>query len=486
MRFATCVREADTFVGSGSERDETVQVLSGDNDDGVRGWKKDLGEPSLPESYASISVPPLNAPVWKKLLAFSGMGLLISVGYMDPGNWATDIAGGAKFGYTLLSVVMLSSLVAMFLQHMALKLGVATNRDLAQCCRDAYWHPVNIALWILAEIGIAACDMAEVIGSAVAIRLLSAGSIPLWACVLITGVDVALVIIFELRSFRILEVFIGLLIFSIFGCFVYEMAVSSPNWKDVAWGLVPQPMILTNYDMLFVAIGIMGATVMPHNLYLHSSIVQTRNFPRTTAGRKFAIKYGTIDSSISLAFAFFINAAILILAGATFHYSADAELRNVADISDAYQLLSPTLGASAASTIFAVALLLAGLNATVTATLAGQVVMEGFLRLKLKPWIRRLITRGLALAPALVVAAVMGDRAVGKLLLVSQVVLSLQLSFAVVPLVHFTSCKKFMGKLVNSWLMASLAGMVALVIAGLNMYLLVSVFINPTSFSQDD
>lgn len=414
------------------------------------------------------------------LLAFAGCGTIISVGYMDPGNWATGLAGGARFGYSLLFVILLSSIAAMFLQHLALKLGVASGRDLAQACRDAYPRWVNIPLWIMAEIAICACDLAEVIGAAVALQLLF--GMPLWAGVLVTIADVALVMLLEGRGFRWLEGFVILLILVIFSCFVYEMALAQPAWLDVGRGLVPSRELFTNPDMLYIAIGIMGATVMPHNLYLHSAVIQTRAYDRSPQGRSAAIRYGTLDSSFSLLFAFLINASILILSGAAFYYGTPQHREGVG-ISDAYKLLSPSLGARGASIIFALALLASGQNSTVTGTLAGQVVMEGFLQMKMKPVMRRLLTRALAVIPAVIVAAVMGDKAVGQLLVISQVVLSMQLSFAVLPLVHFTSSAKFMGRYANSLATSIAAVLTALLIAGLNGYLLVSVLRDPGSLS---
>ncbi|WIA15564.1 hypothetical protein OEZ86_004166 [Tetradesmus obliquus] len=443
------------------------------------GWHTARCALSLPEAHATIKVPAKPTP-WRMLLAFAGCGTIISVGYMDPGNWATGLAGGARFGYSLLFVILLSSIAAMFLQHLALKLGVASGRDLAQACRDAYPRWVNIPLWIMAEIAICACDLAEVIGAAVALQLLF--GMPLWAGVLVTIADVALVMLLEGRGFRWLEGFVILLILVIFSCFVYEMALAQPAWLDVGRGLVPSRELFTNPDMLYIAIGIMGATVMPHNLYLHSAVIQTRAYDRSPQGRSAAIRYGTLDSSFSLLFAFLINASILILSGAAFYYGTPQHREGV-DISDAYKLLSPSLGARGASIIFALALLASGQNSTVTGTLAGQVVMEGFLQMKMKPVMRRLLTRALAVIPAVIVAAVMGDKAVGQLLVISQVVLSMQLSFAVLPLVHFTSSAKFTGRYANSLATSIAAVLTALLIAGLNGYLLVSVLRDPGSLS---
>lgn len=340
-----------------------------DEETPLTGWKHELTENSLPESFRSVPYPAADAAGWRKLLAFSGLGFVISVGYMDPGNWATDISAGSQFGYQLLCAVLLSSIMAMFLQHLALKLGIAAERDLAQACRDAYPRYVNICLWILAEIAIAACDLAEVIGSAVAINLLF--GLPLWAGVLITAADVIIVLIFELKNFRFLELFIVLLVATIAGCFIYELSVARPHWPKVFEGFIPKPVVLTNSEMLYAAIGILGATVMPHNLYLHSSIVQTRAYPRSSNGKSVAIHYGTIDSSISLFLSFFINASILILAAASFHYGT-VQRTDVADITDAYMLLTDALGTKAASILFGVALLASGQNATITGTLVSD------------------------------------------------------------------------------------------------------------------
>ncbi|MBS1984947.1 MAG: Nramp family divalent metal transporter [Bdellovibrionales bacterium] len=403
--------------------------------------------PSLAEAHASVKVP-MQGSFWRKWLAFSGPGLLVAVGYMDPGNWATDLAGGARFGYLLLSVIFISNLLAILLQHLALKLGVATGLDLAQACREYYSRRATIALWLLCELAIVACDMAEVIGSAIALKLLFGW--PLLAGVLVTALDVFILLLLPQRNFRIVELFVAILILVIGLCFGYELFVASPQWNDVLRGLFPSMEIIRNPEMLYIAAGILGATVMPHNLYLHSSIVQTRDFPRTREGRSMAIRFGTLDSTFSLGAAFFVNAAILILSAAAFHGTPH---ESVADLSDAHRLLSPVLGAPLASLLFAIALLASGQNSTLTGTLAGQIVMEGFLNLRIRPWLRRLITRSLALIPAAIVAAYWGEGRVGDLLLWSQVVLSIQLSFAVVPLVIFTSSDKIMGTFRNAaWL----------------------------------
>ncbi|UOQ65776.1 Nramp family divalent metal transporter [Hymenobacter volaticus] len=435
------------------------------------GWRRARSGNSLSEVYASIRVPAQNASFWRKLLAFWGPGLMVAVGYMDPGNWATDLAGGSQFGYTLLSVILISNLFAMLLQHLAAKLGIVTGRDLAQACRDHYSKPVAMVLWFLCEVAIAACDLAEVIGSAIALNLLF--GLPLTWGVVLTILDVFVVLLFQSRGFRVLESIVAGLIVVIFGCFLYEIIISQPDWFGILGGLVPQPQVVTNPKMLYIAIGILGATVMPHNLYLHSSIVQTRAIEQTEGGKRMAIKFATIDSTVALFMAFFVNAAILITAAAAFHRNG---LHEVADISDAHKLLAPVLGAGAASAVFAVALLASGQNSTLTGTLAGQIVMEGFLNLKLKPWLRRLITRGIAVLPALIVTMKYGEKGTGQLLVLSQVILSLQLSFAVVPLVLFTGSKDKMGVFVNRPWVQITAWIVSGIIIALNAYLLYETF----------
>jgi manganese transport protein len=428
--------------------------------------KDQVAVSSLPEAFASIRVPHTGG-FWRKLGAFTGPGLMVAVGYMDPGNWATDIAGGARFGYALLSVVGMSSLFAMLLQHLALRLGIATGQDLAQACRANYSRPVTVALWVGAEIAIAATDLAEVLGAALALNLLF--GIPLSAGVVITAFDVLLILYVQNRGFRLLETIVAGLIGIILLCFGYELLVSHPDPRAVLGGFVPQREIVTNPTMLYLAIGILGATVMPHNLYLHSSIVQTRAFRRNAEGRRQAVRFATLDSTLSLVLAFFINAAILIVAAAAFHATGN---HHVADITDAYRLLDPILGVKLAGVFFAVALLAAGQNSTVTGTLAGQIVMEGFLNLRLKPWLRRLVTRLVAILPALGGVLWFGEKGLSDLLVFSQVVLSLQLSFAVVPLVAFTGKKAVMGELVNPRWLRLTAWAVAAVIAALNGYLL--------------
>ncbi|WP_460939738.1 Nramp family divalent metal transporter [Spirosoma humi] len=432
----------------------------------MKGWRQANDTNSLADVHSSVNVP-VGGGFFKTLRAYAGPGLMVAVGYMDPGNWATDIAGGARYGYRLLSVVLISNLFAILLQHLALKLGIATGRDLAQACRDHYSKPVSIGLWVLAEIAIAATDLAEVIGSAIALNLLF--GLPLTVGILITALDVLLLLFLQNKGFQLIERIVASLIFLIVGCFGYELLVSKPDMAGVVSGLIPRAEIISNPGMLYIAIGILGATVMPHNLYLHSSIVQTRNFERNEEGRKSAIKFATIDSTVSLFLAFFINAAILILAGAAFHFSGNQQ---VADITDAHRLLDPVLGVKMAGILFAVALLASGQNSTLTGTLAGQIVMEGFINIRVKPWIRRLITRLVAIVPALIVAILYGERGTSELLVLSQVVLSLQLSFAVVPLVLFTNSKAKMGRFVNPLWIKALSWAVAVLIIGLNGYLL--------------
>ena len=430
------------------------------------GWRQENKFPSLQEVNSSIHVP--STASWgRKMLAFIGPGLMVAVGYMDPGNWATDLAGGAKFGYVLLSVILISNFIAILLQHLSLKLGIVTERDLAQACRDHYSRPVSLMLWVGCEIAIAACDLAEVIGSAIALNLLF--HLPLVIGVILTALDVVVILLLQYKGFRIIESLVAGLILIIGGSFAYEMMVSNPSLPLFLANLLPKPEIVTNPDMLYIAIGILGATVMPHNLYLHSSIVQTRAFERNEEGKKMAVHFAAIDSAGALFCAFFINAAILILSAAAFHGTGH---QDVADIHDAYNLLTPVLGASMASIVFAIALLASGQNSTLTGTLAGQIVMEGFLNIRLQPWVRRLLTRLIAIVPAAFVASIYGEKGVGELLILSQVILSLQLGFAVVPLVMFTSDRKKMGNFVNSLWLKVLSWAVTVVIIVLNMYLL--------------
>lgn len=434
------------------------------------GWRKEKSSNSLQESFASVHIPK-DGSFKKKLLAYMGPGLLIAVGYMDPGNWATDIAGGAQFGYALLSVILISNLFAILLQHLSVKLGVVAERDLAQACKDHFHPAVNFVLWIFCEIAIAACDLAEVIGSAIALNLLF--GIPLSWGVVITIIDVFLILFLQSRGFRYIESIVGGLILIIFIAFFYEIYLSQPEIMPLLEGLIPQKEIITNPSMLYIAIGILGATVMPHNLYLHSSIVQTRNYPRTTEGKKEALKFASIDSSLSLMLAFIINAAILIIAASTFHTTGN---QDVADINDAYMLLSPLLGTTLAGIFFGIALLASGQNSTLTGTLAGQIVMEGFLNIRLKPWVRRLITRLIAIVPALIISILYGEKGTAELLVFSQVILSMQLSFAVVPLVMFTNSKAKMGEFANKMWMKVLAVIISAIIIFLNLYLLKETF----------
>ena len=433
------------------------------------GWRHSRATPSLSEVYRSI---PVSGGGWfRKMVAFAGPGYLVAVGYMDPGNWATDLAGGSKYGYTLLSVILLSNLMAILLQGLSCKLGIVTGRDLAQACRDHYSRPVSLMLWVLCEIAIAACDLAEVIGTAIALNLLF--GIPMTWGIIITALDVLIILMLQQRGFRMLEALVITLVATVGACFLFEIIISRPDFAGIAAGFVPSRSILADPGQLYIAIGILGATVMPHNLYLHSSIVQTRRYEETFAGKKEAVKYAFIDSTIALSIALFINAAILIVAAATFHTSGNTE---VAEIQDAYKLLTPLLGVGAASAVFAFALLASGQNSTLTGTLAGQIVMEGFLDIRLQPWLRRLITRAIAIVPAVIVSILYGDSGTAKLLILSQVILSLQLSFAVFPLVMFTSDKLKMGQFVNSRLLTASAWTVAGVIASLNVWLLFQTF----------
>ncbi|HTH02126.1 MAG TPA: Nramp family divalent metal transporter [Vicinamibacterales bacterium] len=434
------------------------------------GWRLPQTEVSLPEVHNTILVPH-TLGFWRKMLAFSGPGYLVAVGYMDPGNWATDLAGGSAFGYTLLSVILLSNLMAILLQALCVKLGIVTGRDLAQACRDHYSRPVSFVLWVLCEVAICACDLAEVIGSAIALNLLF--GLPLIWGVCITALDVLAVLYLQHKGFRYIETLVITLILTIGGCFFAEIIFSRPDIAAVLGGFVPTFEIVRRPEMLYIAIGILGATVMPHNLYLHSSVVQTRKYERTTSGKAEAIKFATIDSTVALMFALFLNGAILVVAAATFHTSGH---EGVADISDAYLLLAPLLGTQLASTLFAVALLFSGQNATLTGTLAGQIVMEGFLNIRLRPWLRRLITRLIAIIPALLTVYFYGERGIGALLILSQVILSLQLPFAVFPLVMFTGDRGKMGSLVAPRWMLALAWPVAVLIAGLNAWLLWQTF----------
>jgi manganese transport protein len=428
--------------------------------------------PSLSESYRTVKVPLGKGRFWGKIGAFAGPGYMVAVGYMDPGNWATDLAGGSAFGYTLLSVILISNIMAMVLQSLSAKLGIVTGLDLAQACRANYGRTVNFCLWVLCELAIIACDLAEVLGTAIALQLLF--GLPLVAGVCLTAFDVMLILALQRFGFRKLEAFIVALLVVIAGCFAFELAIAQPSIAAIAGGLMPRAEIVTNPAMLYIAIGILGATVMPHNLYLHSSIVQTRAFDRDEAGKRDAVRHATIDSTVALGLALFINASILILAAAAFHVNGRTD---VADIGQAYRLLSPTLGAGAASVVFAVALLASGQNSTVTGTLAGQIVAEGFLNLRLPVWLRRMVTRLLAIVPAVIVVGIKGDEGATELLVLSQVVLSLQLPFAIVPLVRFTGDRAQMGNFANPlWLKGAAWGIAGVVIL-LNLKLLWSFFL---------
>ena len=434
------------------------------------GWRDPVREPSLPEVFRSVAVPK-NATFWRRLAAFIGPGYLVAVGYMDPGNWATDISGGSVYAYALLSVVLLSNFTAIYLQALACKLGIVTGRDLAQACRDAYSRPVAIGLWLSAEVGIVACDIAEVIGAAIALNLLF--HIPLTLGVILTGADVLIVLALQSKGFRWIEALIMTLIGSMMVIFTLELAYAHPNWNAALHGFLPTPQIIRDPAMLYIALGILGATVMPHNLYLHSSIVQTRRFGRSLGDLKNAIQSAYTDSTIALMLALFVNAAILILAAAVFFRTGHHE---VGDIEGAYKMLTPLMGVGLATPLFAIGLLASGQNSTITGTMAGQVILEGFTRFKIAPWLRRLISRSIAIVPCVLITALTGPSGTGKLLIFSQVVLSVQLSFAVVPLVQFTSNKIKMGPFVNNLAVKMVGWTLAVMIAGLNAYLVFATF----------
>jgi manganese transport protein len=432
-----------------------------------RGWRRASENPPLDEVFRTIRVPTTGSG-FKRLFAFMGPGYLVAVGYMDPGNWATALAGGSKFGYALLFVALLSNIMAIILQALCARLGVATGRDLAQACRDAYPRPVVWALWLLAELAICATDLAEVIGTAIGLNLLF--GIPLEVGVLITALDVFLILWMQKLGFRWIEAFIVALLVVIAVCFAAQIALARPEWGAVLRGFWPTPQIVTNPDMLFLALGIIGATVMPHNLYLHSAIVQTRAYGDSLPEKRNAMKYATIDSTLALSFALLVNASILILAAATFHKTGRTD---VTELGDAHSLLQPLLGASIAPTLFGIALLACGLSSTVTATLAGQAVMEGFIDFRMRPWMRRLFTRLVAIVPAAVVTIIYGSSQTAKLLILSQVILSFQLPFAIVPLVMFTADKAKMGALVAPRWLTVVAALIAVLIIGLNIKLLI-------------
>ena len=427
------------------------------------GWRRSRGLASLSEVHSSI---PVAGTPWRRMMAFLGPGYLVAVGYMDPGNWATSLAGGSRFGYALLFIALLSNVMAIVLQALCARLAVATGRDLAQACRDAYPKPVGYVLWALAEFAIVATDLAEVIGTAIGLNLLF--GIPLELGVVITALDVFLILYLQNKGFRWVEAMVVALIGVIAVCFLLQIAMADPDWGQVIRGFAPTTELVTNPDMLYLALGIIGATVMPHNLFLHSSIVQTRAYGHTMPEKREAIRFATIDSTIALLFALTINASILILAAAAFHKTGHV---NVEELGQAHKLLTPLLGSTLAPTLFGIALLCCGLNSTVTATLSGQIVMEGFINFRIAPWLRRLVTRGIAIIPAAAVTIAYGNAGTAKLLILSQVVLGLQLPFAVIPLVLLTASRQKMGVLVSPrWLTASSA-VIAAVIVGLNIKL---------------
>jgi manganese transport protein len=431
------------------------------------GWRRSRSAPSLSEVFGSIPTRPYG-PLWKKLLAFLGPGYLVAVGYMDPGNWATSLAGGSKFGYALLTIALLSNLIAILLQSLCARLGIGAGRDLAQACRDAFPRPVSWSLWLAAEIAICATDLAEVIGTAIGLNLLF--GIPLEVGVILTALDVFLILWLQNLGFRWIEAFIVTLLGVIAICFAIQIALADPNWGAVIRGFAPTTDIVTNPEMLYLSLGILGATVMPHNLYLHSGVVQTRRFGDTVPEKREAISLATIDSTVALMFALLINASILILAAATFNKAGKTD---VAELDQAYSFLAPLLGSAVAPTLFGIALLCCGMNSTVTATLSGQIVMEGFLDIRLPAWARRLLTRAIAIVPAAAVTIWYGESGTAKLLILSQVVLSLQLPFAIVPLVMFTADRRKMGALVAPFWVTMLAALAALLIIALNVKLIV-------------
>jgi manganese transport protein len=426
------------------------------------GWRRERGTPSLVDMFATVRMPK-GGSFWRKLLAFLGPGYLVAVGYMDPGNWATSLAAGSKFGYALLTVALLSNAMAIVLQSLCTRLGVGAGRDLAQACRDSFPRWVSFPLWVSAEVAITATDLAEVIGTAIGLNLLF--RIPLEIGVIITAADVFLILALQAFGFRYIEAFVVAMLGVIAACFAVQIAMADPDWGAVLRGFAPTPDIIANPEMLYLALGILGATVMPHNLYLHSGLVQTRGYGDGTEDKREAIKLATIDSSIALCLALTINASILILAAATFHRTGRTD---VAELDQAHAFLSPLLGSTLAPTLFAIALLCCGLNSTITATLSGQIVMEGFLNLRIAPWLRRLVTRLIAIVPAVVVTLWTGEKGTGQLLILSQVVLSLQLPFAVVPLVMFTASRRKMGPFVAPRWLTVLATLTAVLIVALN------------------
>jgi manganese transport protein len=428
----------------------------------ARGWRGERGEPSLAGMFASVRTAK-HGPFWRKLLAFLGPGYLVAVGYMDPGNWATSLAGGSKFGYALLTVALLSNLMAIVLQSLCTRLGVGAGRDLAQACRDSFPRWVSLPLWLSAEIAITATDLAEVIGTAIGLNLLF--HIPIEIGVIITALDTFLILALQVFGFRWIEAFVVTMLGVIAACFAAQIALADPDWGGVLRGFLPSRDVLANPEMLYLALGILGATVMPHNLYLHSGLVQTRGYGDTPDDKREAITLATIDSTIALCLALVINASILILAAATFHRTGRTD---IAELDQAHSFLAPLLGSTLAPSLFAIALLCCGLNSTITATLSGQIVMEGFLNWRIAPWLRRLITRGIAIVPAVGVTIFAGEKSTGQLLILSQVVLSLQLPFAVVPLVMFTSSRAKMGEFVAPRWLTALAALTAVLIMVLN------------------
>ena len=430
------------------------------------GWRKGRGEPSLMDVFRTV--PIRNTGSWaRRAMAFVGPGYLVSVGYMDPGNWATSIAGGAQFGYALLFVALLSNIMAIILQSLCARLAIGSGRDLAQACRDAFPKPVSFILWMFAEIAIIATDIAEVVGTAIGLNLLF--GIPLEIGVIITALDVFLILWLQKLGFRWVEAFIIALLGVIFACFFVQIAMADPDWGGVIKGFAPTTDIVSNPAMLYLALGIIGATVMPHNLYLHSGIVQTRAYGESLPEKREALKFATIDSTVALMFALLVNASILILAAATFHRSGAT---TITDIGDAHSMLAPLVGSLLAPKLFAISLLACGLNSTVTATLAGQIVMEGFLNIRLPAWMRRLFTRMVAIVPAAGVTLYYGAEGTGTLLILSQVILAFQLPFAIVPLVMFTRDKSKMGALVSPTWLTAVAGVIAALIIALNIKLL--------------
>jgi manganese transport protein len=458
MNFRHCagMDARTTSLRSDSRSKSVAGAISG------TAWRADRGTPSLAEAFGSVQTAP-KGPLWRKLLAFLGPGYLVAVGYMDPGNWATSLAGGSKFGYALLTVALLSNAMAIILQSLCTRLGVGAGRDLAQACRDSFPRWISLPLWLSAELAITATDLAEVIGTAIGLNLLF--HIPLSIGVILTAADVFLILALQAFGFRWIEAFVVAMLGVISACFAVQIALAHPDWGAVLRGFVPTSDIVSNHDMLYLALGILGATVMPHNLYLHSGLVQTRFVGETGQEKREAIRLATIDSSIALCLAFVINASILILAAATYHRAGQTD---IAELDQAHAFLAPLLGSTLAPTLFAVALLCCGLNSTITATLSGQIVMEGFLNWRIAPWLRRLVTRMIAIVPAVVVTLWAGEHATGRLLILSQVVLSLQLPLAVVPLVMFTSSRRKMGQFVAPLWLSALAIATAAAIIVLN------------------